>query len=78
LAEVLLAWRRKSLFVADEDGGGYLQQWREKPYFYSGLLETLKAAGKKVGVDGIGLHFATRTEAGSMKPVPQLAFRRSS
>jgi integrase len=57
LAEILLAWRRQSQFVADSDWVWASPAMAgEKPYFYTTLLKVVQDAATKAGLDGVGWH----------------------
>jgi len=84
LAEVLLAWRRKSEFVNDDDWiWASPAMAGEKPYFYTSLLAAVQAAGKKAGIEGIGWHTFRHTyrtwldETGAPTGVQQKLMRQA-
>lgn len=57
LAEILLTWRRKSEFVADEDWiWASPEMAGEKPLFYTTLLKVVKDAADKAELSDIGWH----------------------
>ena len=57
LAEILLTWRRKSEFVADEDWiWASPEMAGEKPLFYTTLLKVVQDAARKAGLADVGWH----------------------